>query len=61
MDEDKLEVTLREATNGWIVEFNRSGETVEYIFTRPNPAISLVRKVMTGELDVFGTEDDIDE
>ena len=61
MDEDKLEVTLREATNGWIVEFNKGGETVEYIFTRPNPAISLVRKVMKGELDVFGTEDDIDE
>ena len=46
MNEDNLEVTLREATNGWIVEFNRYGETIEYIFTRPNPAISLVRKVM---------------
>ena len=61
MDENKLEVTIREATNGWIVELNRDGECVEYIFTRPNPAISLVRKVMKGELDVFGTEDDIDE
>ena len=58
MDEDKLEVTLREATNGWIVEFNRSGETVEYIFTRPNPAISLVRKVMKGEMDVFTGDND---
>ena len=44
MNEDNLEVTLREATNGWIVEFNKFGETIEYIFTRPNPAISLVRK-----------------
>tara|TARA_B100000927_G_scaffold246123_1_gene208945 strand:+ start:220 stop:399 length:180 start_codon:yes stop_codon:yes gene_type:complete len=58
MDEDKLEVTLREATNGWIVEFNQGGETVEYIFTRPNPAISLVRKVMKGEMDVFTGDND---
>lgn len=57
MDEDQLEVTLREAKNGWIVELNKYGETVEYIFTRPNPAISLVRKVMKGELDVFDKEE----
>ena len=60
MDEEKLEVSLREATNGLIVEFNKYGETVEYIFTRPNPAISLVRKVMKGELDVF-TQEELDE
>ena len=60
MNEDNLEVTLREATNGWIVEFNRYGETVEYIFTRPNPAISLVRKVKKGELDIF-SRDEADE
>ena len=60
MDEEKLEVSLREATNGWIVEFNKFGETVEYIFTRHNPDISLVRKVMKGELDVF-EKDEIDE
>ena len=57
MDEEKLEGSLREATNGWIVECNKFGETVEYIFTRPNPAISLVRKVMKGELDVFSQEE----
>lgn len=57
MDENKLEVTIREATNGWIVELNREGETVEYIFTRPNPAINLVRKVMKGELDPFAEEE----
>ena len=51
MDETKLEVTIREAQNGWVVELNREGETMEYIFTRPNPAINLVRKVMKGELD----------
>ena len=60
MNEDNLEVTLREATNGWIVEFNRYGETIENIFTRPNPAISLVRKVMKGELDIFN-RDEADE
>ena len=53
MNEENLEVTLREATNGWIVEFNKYGETIEYIFTRQNPAISLVRKVMKGDLDIF--------
>ena len=57
MDENKLEVTIREATNGWIVELTREGETVEYIFTRPNPAINLVRKVMKGEIDPFNEEE----
>lgn len=58
MNEDMLEVTIREATNRWIVELNKEGETVEYIFTRPNPAINLVRKVMKGELDPFNLEED---
>lgn len=58
MDESKLEVTIREAQNGWVVELNREGETMEYIFTRPNPAINLVRKVMKGELDPFVGEDE---
>ena len=53
MRDGLLEVTIREANNGWIVELNREGETLEYIFTRPNPAINLVRKVMKGELDPF--------
>ena len=58
MGDDKLEVTIREAQNGWVVELNREGETMEYIFTRPNPAINLVRKVMKGELDPFVGEDE---
>ena len=53
MGEDQLEVTIREAQNGWVVDLNRVGETMEYIFTRPNPAINLVRKVMKGEVDPF--------
>ena len=57
MDESKLEVTIREAQNGWVVEFNKEGETVEYIFTRPNPAINIVRKVMKGEVDPFQEEE----
>ena len=56
MGDGLLEVTIREANNGWIVELNREGETLEYIFTRPNPAINLVRKVMKGELDPFNEE-----
>jgi hypothetical protein len=58
MDESKLEVTIREAQNGWVVELNREGETMEYIFTRPNPAINLVRKVMKGELDPVVGDDE---
>ena len=58
MNEDMLEVTIREATNGWIVELNKEGETVEYIFKRPNPGINLVRNVMKGELDPFNLEED---
>ena len=57
MNEDMLEVTIREATNGWIVELNKEGETVEYIFTRPNPAINIVRKVMKGEINPFEEEE----
>ena len=57
MDEEKLEVSLREATNGWIVELNKFVETIEYIFNRHNTAISLLRKVMKGELDVFSQEE----
>tara|TARA_X000000368_G_C22883380_1_gene646348 strand:+ start:142 stop:318 length:177 start_codon:yes stop_codon:yes gene_type:complete len=53
MGDGLLEVTIREASNGWIVELNREGDTLEYIFTRPNPAINLVRKVMKGEIDPF--------
>ena len=56
MGDDKLEVTIREAQNGWVVEFNKEGETVEYIFTRPNPAINIVRKVMKGEINPFEEE-----
>ena len=58
MGDGLLEVTIREANNGWIVELNREGETLEYIFTRPNPAINLVRKVMKGELDPFNIGED---
>ena len=57
MGDDKLEVTIREAQNGWVVEFNTEGETVEYIFTRPNPAINIVRKVMKGEVNPFEEEE----
>ena len=56
MGDDKFEVTIREAQNGWVVEFNKERETVEYIFTRPNPAINIVRKVMKGEVDPFQEE-----
>tara|TARA_R110002153_G_scaffold204676_2_gene357493 strand:- start:2949 stop:3131 length:183 start_codon:yes stop_codon:yes gene_type:complete len=54
MNEDRLEIQIREATNGWAVEFNKFGETIEYVYSRPGPAISFAKKVMTGDVDVFG-------
>lgn len=57
MNEDRLEIQIREATNGWVVEFSQYGETVEYIYARPGPAISFVKKVMTGTEKIFGDHD----
>lgn len=54
MNEDRLEIQIREATNGWVVEFSKYGETIEYIYSRPGPAISFAKKVMTGDVEVFG-------
>tara|TARA_Y100000389_G_scaffold204486_1_gene257327 strand:+ start:7056 stop:7226 length:171 start_codon:yes stop_codon:yes gene_type:complete len=53
MNEDRLEIQIREATNGWVVEFSKYGETIEYIYSRPGPAISFAKKVMTGDVEVF--------
>jgi|TARA_A200000159_G_C7250677_1_gene308626 hypothetical protein len=53
MNEDRLEIQIREATNGWVVEFNKYGETIEYIYSRPGPALSFVKKVMNEDEDVF--------
>jgi hypothetical protein len=59
MSDDKLEVQIREATNGWILDLSKSGQTVEYIFVRPGPALTLVKRVMTGQENVFhGISDD---
>lgn len=59
MDEYKLNVELREAGNGWVVSFTKYDETVEYIFSRPGPALSMVKRVMLGEEKVFkGDADD---
>lgn len=54
MNEDRLEIQIREATNGWVIEFDKFGKTIEYIYSRPGPAISFVKKVMTGDEDIFG-------
>lgn len=58
MNEDRLEIEIREATNGWVVLFNKFGETIEYIYSRPGPALSFVKKVMNGDEDVFSGEAD---
>ena len=56
MNDIQLNVNIREATNGWLIEFTRGDETVEYVYARPGPAISFVKKVMTGDIDIFGDD-----
>ena len=54
MNDTQLNVNIREAINGWLVELSRGDDTVEYVYARPGPAISFVKKVMTGDVEVFG-------
>jgi hypothetical protein len=56
MDESKLGVEIREAGNGWLVAFTKWDETAEFVFSRPGPAVSMVKKVMTGQEDPFKGE-----
>ena len=57
MDESKLNVEVRETGNGWLVSFTKWDETVEFVFARTGPAMSMVKKVMTGQENPFKGED----
>lgn len=53
MDETKLIVEVRQTGNGWLVSFTRWDQTVEFVFTRPGPALSMIRSVMTENVNPF--------
>jgi hypothetical protein len=56
MDVSKLIVEVRETGNGWLVSFTRWDDTVEFVFARAGSAISMVKKVMTGQENPFKGE-----
>ena len=56
MDESKLIVEVRETGNGWLVSFTKWDDTVEFVFSRAGSAISMVKKVMTGQENPFKGE-----
>jgi hypothetical protein len=56
MNDFQLNVNIREAINGWLVEFTKGDDTVEYVYARPGPAISFVKKVMTDNVKIFGDD-----
>lgn len=56
MNDTQLNVNIREAINGWLVEFSKGDDTVEYVYARPGPAISFAKKVMTGAVEIFGDD-----
>lgn len=58
MNDFQLNVNIREAVNGWLVEFTKGDDTVEYVYSRPGPAISFAKKVMTGDVEIFGDENE---
>jgi len=57
MDETKLIVEVRQTGNGWLVSFTRWDQTVEFVFTRPGPALSMIRSVMTENVNPFTVGD----
>ena len=37
MNDFQLNINIREAVNGWLVEFTKGDDTVEYVYSRPGP------------------------
>lgn len=54
--DNKVSFVLREVNNGWLLEINGE-EYAEYIFKSSGPALSMMRKVLKGEIDPFTGED----
>lgn len=57
MEEGRLQFTFREVSNGWILEVEKDGEAVEFIFTRPNPGLNMMRKIINGDNNPFEDEE----
>ena len=53
MENDKITFVLRQASNGWILEVDKAGDNVEFIFNRDGAALSMMRKILKGEVDPF--------
>ena len=45
---------LREVDNGWVLEISSDTGSSEQVFTKPNPAVGVIRKVISGELTLEG-------
>lgn len=60
MESTKLSFTLRQVTNGWILEVDRD-MSAEFIFSRHNQALSMMRKILNGDLDPFEDQASDDE
>jgi len=56
MDETKLRIEIQETSNGWILEYTRWEETVQFVFSRYNPLMRHVRAVFRGDLNPFEKE-----
>ena len=44
---------LREVGNGWVLEVSGPEGCIEYIYSRPNQAIGMIRKVLNGDINPF--------
>ena len=53
MDESKLNINIQKTANGWLVEFTKWDETKQYVYSRTNPALRMVRAVMREDFDPF--------
>lgn len=53
MEEGKLNFNLREVSNGWVLEVSNSDDGAEFIFTRPNQALTMIKKILNETFDPF--------
>lgn len=53
MDDGKLNFTLRQVGNGFVLEVCKDGDCVEFIFNRHGRALSQMRQILNGDLDPF--------
>lgn len=58
MDESKLNITIQETANGWIIEFTKWDETHQYVFSRYHPLLRMLRGLFRGDIDPFKKEEE---